>query len=276
MFIEILKFIIFSSLIVLISKYMLVSALRKLAENLKLKPHIIGNIAGYATSVPELLTVSVSSFSGLLSASVFNILSSNIINLIQYIFTITFNKNLKELKNKAIIIDIILVFITILIPVFLLILKIQINYLLVPVFILLAFIFWKVNSISHKKYLKDIDIKLEQIEEKEELEEIKNNKKSYVYIILLALSGILLFFIGNMLGDTLEALALHFNVSETIIGILLGFITSIPELITFFESQKHYKKENSDNLLGVVEATNNLFTSNILNLFIIQSFAILI
>ena len=55
----------------------------------------------------------------------------------------------------------------------------------------------------------------------------------------------------------------------------LGFITSIPELMTFFESQKHYKKEDDD-MLGVVEATNNLLTSNILNLFAIQTIGILI
>ena len=59
------------------------------------------------------------------------------------------------------------------------------------------------------------------------------------------------------------------------IGILLGFITSIPELITFFEAQKHHKEKGQDNMLGVVEATNNLLTSNVLNLFMIQSIGIL-
>ena len=54
MFLEIIKFIIYSALIVLISKYILVTTLRKLAESLKLKPKTVGNIAGYATSIPEL------------------------------------------------------------------------------------------------------------------------------------------------------------------------------------------------------------------------------
>lgn len=82
--------------------------------------------------------------------------------------------------------------------------------------------------------------------------------------------------VGELLGDTLNNLCNQFNISQTIIGILLGFITSIPELITFFESQKHYKEQNSDDILGVVEATNNLLTSNVLNLFIIQSIGIAI
>lgn len=105
----------------------------------------------------------------------------------------------------------------------------------------------------------------------------KNNKKQTIkYVIYLLITGVLLFIIGDALGNTLENLCNMFNISQTIIGILLGFITSIPELITFFEAQKHYKKEKSKEILGVVEATNNMLTSNMLNLFIIQSIGILI
>ena len=50
MIIAIIKFMIYSILIVLISKYVLVRILRKLSENLNLKPHTIGNITGIATS----------------------------------------------------------------------------------------------------------------------------------------------------------------------------------------------------------------------------------
>lgn len=56
---------------------------------------------------------------------------------------------------------------------------------------------------------------------------------------------------------------------------ILGIITSIPELITFFESQKYYKNKHDDKL-GVIEATNNLLTSNNLNLYIIQAVGVII
>ena len=78
-----------------------------------------------------------------------------------------------------------------------------------------------------------------------------------------------------MLGNTIENLCNLFNVSELIIGVLLGFMTSLPELITFIEAQRHHKRLEDD-MLGVVEATNNLLTSNILNLFAIQTIGILI
>ena len=64
LFIEVIKFIIYSALIVIISKYVLVKALRRLAEHLDFKAKTVGQIAGIATSVPEFLTVTTSSVRG--------------------------------------------------------------------------------------------------------------------------------------------------------------------------------------------------------------------
>lgn len=276
MLIEFIKFLIYSGVIVLISKYILVTTLRKLAETLDLKPKTVGDIAGYATSMPELLTIGASSFSGLISASVVNVISSNVINFIQYISSIFLNKNQKILKNRAIRIDLILVSITIIIPVLLFIFNIEIRLEIVPIFIILYLLFIYLNGNAHKLYLKNEDLKLESKIEEEEKWERKNRKKTIKYILYLLSTGILLFIVGELLSNTLENLCNQFHISQTIIGILLGFITSIPELITFFESQKHYKRKKEGAILGVVEATNNLFTSNILNLFAIQSIGIII
>lgn len=276
MVIEFLKFIIYSVVIVLISKYILVVTLRKLAEVLSLKPKTVGNIAGIATSMPELLTIAFSSFNGLITTSIINVLSSNVINVVQYSMAILLNKNQKSLKNKAIFTDIILVAITILLPLILVLGNVEMNIKVAPIFIILYIIFLIINNKAHKKYLKNEDEKIEGNIEKEEQIEIKNKNRLPLYIFLLVITGILLFVVGDLLGKTLENLCNIFGISQTIIGILLGFITSIPELITFFESQKHYKKNKDDDILGVVEATNNLFTSNIMNLFVIQTIGILI
>lgn len=276
MIFEIIKFFIYSFLIVLISKYILVSTLRKLAENLDLKPKTVGDIAGYATSMPELLTISASSFNGLIGASIVNVLSSNIINLIQYSVSILLNKNKKALNNKAIKIDIVLVFVTIIIPIIMIVLNIEISITIVPAFVILYIFFKFINGNVHKLYLQKQDEELEEQIKKEQKWERKNKNKTIKHIIYLLITGILLFMVGDLLGNTLENLCNQFNISQTIIGVLLGFITSIPELITFFEAQKHYKNKQDDEILGVVEATNNLLTSNILNLFAIQSIGIII
>lgn len=276
MFFEIAKFMIYSGLIVLIAKYILVITLRKLAENLNLKPKTVGDIAGYATSMPELLTITISSINGLMSSSIFNILSSNIINLVQYLTSIIMNKNRKAFTNKAIKIDIVLVLMTILIPLILVWKKIEVNLIIVPAFFILFALFLYLNNNVHRLYLQKEDKEIENQIKEEEEKERGNTRKTVLYIFILLGTGVLLYVIGELLGETLNHLCHQFNVSQVIIGILLGFITSIPELITFFESQKHYKTENNDVMLGVVEATNNLLTSNVLNLFIIQSIGIII
>lgn len=272
---EIVQFIIYTGLIVLISKYVLVKTLRNLAENLKLKPKAVGNIAGIATSVPELLTICASSYSGLMSASIYNVLSSNVINLIQYYGAIILNKNQKYLKNKAIKVDLFLVILTIILPIIFIAVKSELQILMVPVLIFLYLGFREIDNNAHKLYLKHQDKEIEEIQNKEDRWERGNKRKIVKNTLILLLTGILLFVIGNLLGDTLENLCLRFNVPQLVIGIILGIVTSIPELITFFESQKHYSK-NKDDILGVVEATNNLLTSNMMNLFIIQSAGIIV
>ena len=272
---EIIQFIIYTGLIVLISKYVLVKTLRNLAENLKLKPKAVGNIAGIATSVPELLTICASSYSGLMSASIYNVLSSNIINLIQYYGAIILNKNQKYLKNNAIKVELFLVILTIILPIIFIAVKSELEILMVPVLIFLYLGFRKIDNNAHKLYLKHQDKEIEEIQNKEDRWERGNKRKIVKNTLILLLTGILLFIIGNSLGDTLENLCLRFNVPQLVIGIILGIVTSIPELITFLESQKHYSK-NKDDILGVVEATNNLLTSNMMNLFIIQSAGIIV
>ena len=275
LFLEIVQFVVYTGLIVLISKYILVKTLRNLAENLKLKPKTVGNIAGVATSVPELLTICASSFSGLMSASIYNVLSSNVINLVQYYAAIIFNKNQKSLRNKAIKVDLFLVALKIILPIFFIAIKSELQIAMVPILILLYLGFRKINNNVHQLHLKEEDKEIEEIQEKEDRWERGNKRKVARNVLVLVVTGILLFFIGNLLGSTLENLCLRFNVPQLIIGVILGVVTSIPELITFFESQKHHAKLKND-ILGVVEATNNLLTSNMMNLFIIQAIGIII
>ncbi len=270
MLLEIFKFIFYAILIVLISKYLLVINIRKIAEKLNLKSKTVGEIAGISTSIPEVLTVTVTSISGLYATSIFNVFSSNIINLIQYIISIIINKNIRLLKNKALIVNLILVIITILLPVILLILKIQTSTILIPIFLILYILFLSITNRLHKKYLKSVD------EIAEEYKYKKDKNPIAINVVILIIATMLLYIIGEMLGNTLENLCYSFGIQEALIGFILGFITSIPELVTFFESQKHHKEEGKDKFFGVVEASNNLLTSNMLNLFIIQTIGLVI
>lgn len=278
MFLEIIKFILYLILIVLVSKYILVRFLRKLAESLNLKPKTVGNIAGFATSVPELLTICTSSLTGLATASIINILSSNVINLLQYLGAVVLNKNTKLLKNKAISTDMIIVIITIILPILLVITKRSLDLSLIPFLIIVYILVMMLNKSMHKLYLKKEDRQIEKEIQKNIKEDIKlerKRKKTFLYCIILIFTCILLFLIGEMLGNTLEILCERFNISQILVGVLLGFFTSMPELITFFEAQRHHKAQNNDTL-GILEATNNLMTSNTLNLFVVLTLGIIL
>ena len=196
---EIIKFLIYTGIIVVVAKYLLVPVLRKLAEALNLKPKTVGNVAGIATSVPELLTVIFSAVTGLLSASIYNILSSNIINLTQYLMSIYLNKNQKILQNRALKIDLSIVVVTIIIPLLLLFFNIKIELTIVPLFILLFSLFYFINSHAHKLYLNK---KTEQDAEIEaESKWVRGKKKLIIrYTIYLLIISISLFFIGNLMN----------------------------------------------------------------------------
>ena len=153
--------------------------------------------------------------------------------------------------------------------------KSELKLIMIPIFIFLYIGFKKIDNNVHKLFLKHEDKEIEEVMQKEDKWERSNKKKVVKNIVILIFAAIALFFVGNLLGNTLESLCYRFNVPELIVGIVLGFVTSIPELITFFESQKHHGKMKND-ILGVVEATNNLLTSNMINLFIIQSVGIAI
>ena len=173
------------------------------------------------------------------------------------------------LKNIVIKIDLLLVLATIILPIIFIKLNFGTNIITVILCIVLYVFFRYIDANAHKLYLKT--------KEKHENHKKQSKEwgKSIKYIVLLMACGILLFVVGDLLGETLKNLCYIFNIPEIIIGILLGFITSIQELITFFEEQMNNKKfANQEE--GVIEATNNLFTSNIVNLFIIQSVGVLI
>ena len=147
--IEIIKFTVYALVIVIISKKFLVPILRNLARSLNLESKTVGNIAGIATSMPEFLSVSFSAFRGLLDTSIYNIISSNFINLFLYSLSMILNKNIDKLKNKALKVDLIISLLTIIIPFALLAINIEMNLSIIPLLIFLFILFYTIKKNSH-------------------------------------------------------------------------------------------------------------------------------
>jgi len=191
---EIMKFVIYSLIIVYISKNILVKLLRKLAEILDLNPKVVGNIAGIATSMPELLTVVFASIQGLSSTSIYNIISSNVINFIQFGTSIKINKNSKLLDNRALKIEIGMVLVTIIIPIVMIFVGLEESITIVPVFILMFLAFCYIRKNAYKVY-KIKQISDDEIKKIEEEKKWVKNKFVVITVIELLGTGILLFII---------------------------------------------------------------------------------
>ena len=122
------------------------------------------------------------------------------------------------------------------------------------IFVLLMALFYYINYNAHKLYLEKEEKEILEEEIKEEKEEYrfkrKNKKIIILYWIYLILIAVALYVIGELLSKSLTNLSNIFGLPELVLGILLGVITSIPELITFIEAQRKEKNKNSITILG--------------------------
>jgi len=96
-------------------------------------------------------------------------------------------------------------------------------------------------------------------------------------ILLLSVGIITVIIAGRFLGTSAEILINALNTPPWLVGWLLGFITSIPEMASFFEIYRIEKKMGRSHLLhGTQEALDTLIASNMSNLGIILPVGILI
>ncbi len=272
---EFIKFIFLGILIILVSKYILMFSIRNISLILQLKTSTTGKITGYATSAPELISSIFASYLGMINTVSYNIISSNIINVFLFILSLAIFKKIKYLKRKNFQLQYMLVVLSIIIPIYLSNNNLSSNLYIVPIFIVLFIIYLKYDKYFNKEQAEKIDKTKNTLLPKK----IKISKRKIsLNIFLLSISIILLYILGDNLGNCLDTLFSVFNIPEYVLGIIIGFITSLPEFTTFLSSQQYYIKNksigNSD--LGIIETVNNLISSNISNLLIIQTIGIII
>jgi len=166
----------------------------------------------------------------MLGTSMFNIISSNVINFIQYIWSIRLNKNEKVIKkNRALKIELGIIIATIIIPIAMVIANIDAELKIVPIFILLFVMLYYLKTNAYKVYKINALSEIEERKIKEEKKWVKNKKEKEVLTwAQLIGTAILLYIIGNLLGKKLHGLShLPDNVWSILSGILLIFIGAL-------------------------------------------------
>ena len=272
--------------IVVVTRNMMISSIRKIAVYLRWNTKIVGQILGYATSMPEFLNAFVSASIVMISTSIYNVISSNIINVVFVLLSTFMCKRTKSIIHKKFIVDYIMTVISILLPIILIQFGIADKITVIPLFIIFYLVFLFISSKTN--YFKEGEEELEderkEIKREEKKEKLKTRRLNKVRkqrvitsFIILFLSFIVLYLLGDRLSIVLEKLGKEFGVPEIILGIIIGIATSLPELLSFFSSYKrHSRCTNTNKDKGAVEVINNLVASNVANLCIIQTLAIIV
>lgn len=268
---QIILFIIYSALIVIIAKYMLYYCVRRIAGILKFKNKTIGQILGYLTSMPELISTLFIAQHGMILTVTYNVLSSNVINIILAIIVTGAFGRFKYLKGNKFRIEYIIIAFSIIFPM----LMIKFNMLANASTILICLVLYLLYLyIIRKLGLEPQEEMFKEVEEESEKKKYNIPIAVTMYSIIILTGICLLYFLGDKLGDIVYSLGSTYKVSELILGIIIGFITSMPEMTTFIESYVNNKGKNEHK--GAEELVNNVVASNVANLLIIQAIGILI
>lgn len=261
------EFLILTALIVVVARFLLYQPAKGITQRLKFSEHGAGQLLGYLTSVPELVATIAVAATGLMATVAYNILSSNIINVLLALLAAGMYRQLRHLLSRKYWREQVLIAVSILIPVSLLFTNQITSAWTIPTFIAayIGYLF-VIRRISTDGATPTEPHPGVHVEASHRFS-IRTHIALNGLIIAVALVG--LYFLGTALGDTVHQLGTTFGVPEIILGALIGVVTSLPELTTFFSSYSWHRSNGSDR--ANEEVVHNTLASNVSNLLIIQT-----
>ena len=258
---SVLVMIVSAAAIIFFVKFGLLHGIDHIANAMSWSAKSRGQVTGYATSVPELVCLVSAGLAGVWEAGLWNIASSNIINSGLMLCAVLFYRQFNELLNVRFIDEIGFASLAVLVPILLMHFGMDQQWYLVPIlfgfFVIYRFVDRKVNRIAP-----------ETQGEKETTEEPVG---SLPFGIILGISALIAIAIAGMfLGDATADVVKQMGVSPEIAGWILGVVTSIPELVSFFAIYAASKRAGkSQSLNDTQEALDNLTGSNMANVSIV-------
>lgn len=237
--------------IIALVKYGLVAGLEQLANALNWSPKARGQATGYATSAPELVALVAAGLAGVWDAGLWNIASSNIINAALMILAMLVYRQGHEIFNRRFADEVGFAAVGVAAPIVLMKLELDTHWVVIPVLFGL-FIVYQV-----------LDRRLNPSGELPARETVGNLKLGVTLVVTalacIAVAGI---FLGDATKGVVEQMGLH----PAIAGWILGVVTSLPEVVTFFSVYATSKREGKAHLLeDTQEVLDNLAASNMSN-----------
>lgn len=218
-----------------------------------------GQFLGFATSLPELVGTVGTAGNGLLTAGLWNVASSNIINLVLFAAAAIFYRRVTALFKRKFADEMIFALVAFGIPLLLFqrgtLAESPITAVaLFGFFIFYLFIDRRLNpnpppSMTAGRNHGDLAV-----------------RRKGILLTVIGVGGIIL--AGTFLGTQAEVVVKSFGVPEVAVGWILGFITSLPEMTAFFAvfaSAREDGEPPSDDV-DCQENLDSLAASNVANL----------
>jgi Ca2+/Na+ antiporter len=245
-----------AALIILAVKFGLLRGIDQIANSMNWSAKARGQVTGFATSVPELVCLVAAGLAGVWDAGLWNIASSNIINGFLMLMAVSWYRQWGDLFNRRFADEIGFAVAAVIVPIALMYSGIDQQWFVVP---LLAGFFLVYRL---------IDRTANAVGAEEEGHTAIGNLP--FGLLLAATSLVVIAIAGAFLGDATRDVIVQLGVRPALAGWILGFCTSIPELLSFFSVYQTVKASGRLRELGdTQEALDNLTASNMSNVGVV-------
>jgi Ca2+/Na+ antiporter len=237
--------------IIVLVRYGLVAGLDQLAGALKWSPKARGQATGYATSSPEFVALVAAGLAGVWEAGLWNIAASNLINAVLMFAAVLRYGQFQELLNRRFLDELGFAAVGIAAPLLLMWGGLDENWIVVPV-LLGVFVVYQV-----------VDKKMNAHPEVTAEGAVGSLPMGLIFMVTaVALIAVVGIFLGDATKGVVDQMGLH----PALAGWILGVMTSLPEVVTFFAVYATSQREGKDHLLeDTQEVLDNLAASNMAN-----------
>jgi len=255
--------IVSAAAIILFVKYGLLKGIDHIANAMNWSAKARGQVTGYATSVPELVCLTAAGLAGVWEAGLWNIASSNIINAGLMLIAVLYYRQFGELFNRRFFDEVGFAAAAVCVPIVLMGVGLDTQWYLIPI-LLGFFVTYQV-----------VDKMVNPPEEADgpAVETVGSLPMGFLLaitaLVAIAIAGI---FLGDATANVVKQLGIH----PAIAGWILGTVTSIPEMVSFFSVYATAAREGKlQNLDDTQEALDNLTGSNMANVGVVYPVGLL-